>query len=365
MLTLACIACAAAGLASPPVARDFTFADEPGRRFDARITAPPTEARVGISVLLIGGGMAWDLGWTAPGSFTIDGKTTQVTINGQVHRDADTLAQALVERGLVVVQWGSIASDDVQGRSNPALARPIPFPESVELARAALKAAREQPEVDRERVVLVGHSLGAARAARIADDGVVGLVALAGAYLGATDRSPTKLAAEAVKDAGSADANGDSLISRDEFPAWKDADPRRAGIEWVNMDRDGDGFARGWELAAADRLTHPGDPLAIDPGRPEFAGGPWPLDILRTRKLPTLAIFGGLDPISVHGPILELAGARGARIEVAYVPQRGHQLGEEADGRFGPLDRAVAARVATWAAGLAQIPKRHKENESK
>ncbi len=273
-----------------------------GRAFVAELDRPP-RAR-GAGVLLLGGGYAHDAAWSVPGSMESDGRTLALTINGEAHADAPLIASALTARGFVVMR----ASTVPLGSSEAA---PVGFEESLALAAAALRELRAQPGV--ERVYLVGHSLGATRAALIADADVGAIVCLAGAYLSRTTASPRALAASALGDPAS----------------------MAAGV-----DLDGDGVVSGWEGAAATLNAS-----AASEFRP---GVPWAIDRLRELGTPVLAVFGGLDPVSVHGPAL----AALPRAEVVYLAGLGHQLGEEAAGEewalVGPISPKVVERIAGW-----------------
>ncbi|MFM9994503.1 MAG: hypothetical protein ACKVU4_01740 [Phycisphaerales bacterium] len=333
--------------------REFTFKSAGGREHRALLSIPAPADRRGVSVLLIGGGAAWDEHWTAPGEYTIQGNSTRVTLDGRPTRDGETIAAALVGRGFVVMQWSSIPADDAPAAANSAMAAGIPFPESVALTHAALAALREQPEVDEKRIALLGHSLGATRACQVADDGVVAMVFLAGAYLSTTSDPPRRLAAEAFKEFGGLDADTGGTVTRTEFDAWRAATPVNAALppEFGLIDRDHDGVLRGWEVASARaiaRLTA-GDDSVIST-KPTIGGGPWPVAVLGRTTMPVLAVFGGLDAMAYHGPWLERQFQRPPTraIDVWYIPDRGHQIGPERDGLIGPIDPTVVARLADW-----------------
>lgn len=301
----------------------------------------PEQAR-STGVLLIGGGMAHDEHWTVPGSHEHDGVVTTFTIDGKPKRDADALASALADAGFVVMQYSSIRTDDPLHAKDPAMASPMGYEQSVEVARAALKTLRSQGGV--KRVILIGHSLGATRACHIADDDVIGLGFLAGAYLSRTAARTSDVAQQALD----AHAGHDGVLAAEQA----------AQLDVESIDRDGDGLLRGWEVAAFERdqaISETGvDPLG-EPDREHFrAALPWAWDVLREGDVPVLAIFGGLDTISLHGPMLETIDA-----EVVYLADRGHQLSVEEDGLVGPMDEQVVQRVVTWAttvAGEADVP---------
>ncbi|MFN0134212.1 MAG: dienelactone hydrolase family protein [Phycisphaerales bacterium] len=340
-------------LAADITTREFEFKDDDGRVYSARLSLPDAPARTGVTVLLIGGGSAFDLHWTLPGSYSIDDVETRCTIDGKPTRDADRIAGELASAGFVVMQWGLIHRDDAKAKENPALAEGLPFPRSRELTRLALRELRWQPEVDGTRIVLIGYSLGATRACQIADDGVIGFVLLAGAYLSHTSTSPRAMATQAATKLGLGEAAHES-VDREQYERLR-ADPAMGSqltADFESVDRDGDGRARAWELAAAMQLH---DDAAGVPGwrsdKMQFSGSEWPSQVLVKRRLPTLAISGGLDPISVHAPLLARE-ARGSGdtdwLTVLCLRDLGHMLSAERDGLCGPMSDAVIDAVRIW-----------------
>jgi hypothetical protein len=301
---------------------EHTLADGVLRSYAARIDRPGPDAANGRAVLLLGGGLVTDMDWTVPGSVEQDGETLVLTSTGEATRDAETIGRALVDAGFVVMRWSSVHRDDPVAREAGAGAgMPIPFEDSVALGRAARDAFRARSPEARTKLAAVAHSLGAPRAAAIVDDGFVALVFLAGAYTSRTEQNPSALI-RAV--AGTEDPHG--------------VDP---------PDFDGDGVTRDWERAAQARL----DGSPPDAGRAELRPGvPWPVDVLESTRLPLLAVYGGVDPISVHAPWLErFARQRGLnRVRVEYRAGLGHQLGTEENGRIGPIDPRVVALITGW-----------------
>src|SRR5690242_5278792 len=107
--------CAVEAAAGEVTTRDWWMQDESGRSYAARLRVPADAERAQVgraAVLLLGGGSVFDLNWTVPPSYEIDGKVTKVTIDGKETRDAETLAAALAQAGFVVMQWSSIHRDD-------------------------------------------------------------------------------------------------------------------------------------------------------------------------------------------------------------------------------------------------------------
>lgn len=346
----------AIAVAGDVTSRDWWMQDDNGRFYAARLRTPAQADRLGSTVLLLGGGSVFDLNWTVPPSYEIDGNVTKVTIDGKETRDAETLATALANAGFVVMQWSSIHRDDEKAKESPALATGLPFPRTLELARLALTECRKQPEVDPKRLILLAHSLGATRACQFADDGVIGMVFLAGAYLSRLEGTPSEVCAAELARYPGLDTDGSATITAAEFDAWR-TDPAHAReVVWTfaTADKDRDGLLRPWEIAGAriaSQLTS--DPAAGFSPKPELRPGcGWPSDILKDHHTPTLAIFGGLDPMSIHGPILEHASLDNVRIE--YIPARGHQLSPEENHLIGPIDPKVVERIVEWARQRAQ-----------
>jgi len=141
--------------------RDFTFETAAERTHAARLFLPADEDRNGHAVLLIGGGNVQDMHWTVPGAIETPEGRFQFTIDGTSTTDADTLANAIADAGFIVMQWSSIYEGDPLHEQNRAMATPMEYPDSVRLAADALAAMRAQPEINADRIILLGHSLGA------------------------------------------------------------------------------------------------------------------------------------------------------------------------------------------------------------
>lgn len=342
LLLAAALLAALGGCATRTASDAFTFSRtlESGetRVYPALIERPAPREANGSSVLLIGGGYGWDLHWTMPGWYEAEGERVWLTLDGESTRDADRIAGRLLGEGFTVLRFSSIFEGDPKLDMEKGMMTPVGVPESFALTRDAIDAFRGRGGFDPGRLVLLGHSLGAARAAVVADaEDVAGFVLLAGAYVSPTRVFPTELAAAALERHGAAD--GEGVVSLDAV----NAEDRAEAI-----DRDGDGLLRGWELAAWDRSAG-----AIDVDDAEdvwIAGERWPSAGLLELDVPVLAVFGGLDPISVHGPWLEHAGESGAlsSCTVRYFAELGHNLGEEREGRTGPISDDVLDAVASW-----------------
>lgn len=342
------VLCAAALTGRGPVVREFEFeGPDDGRRYPARLTVPREPN--GATVLLIGGGSAFDIPWTTPGRIESEGHSFAVTLDGRDTHDADRLASALVERGFTVMQWSLIHSED---RIEAGMVKDaVDYPQSVKVTRRALEACREQPGVDGRKIILVGHSLGATRAFAAADEGVIGVVGLAGAYLDRVAKSPRVVVEEMWAAFPGADTDANGALSEAEFAA-SEAVRGATGRDFGEVDLDGDGVLRGWEVAGAWMTARIEAGEAVLDERAEFRTGiAWPVDVMSQRsELPVLLVCGGLDDLSLHGALIRSRGM--AKVEVEFVPKVGHMLGEERGFRFGPMDEAIVRRVSEWAASV-------------
>ncbi|MEM0984041.1 MAG: hypothetical protein AAGI17_08845, partial [Planctomycetota bacterium] len=77
-------------LLAQPAPEPFTFTSE-GQAgvwtHRAVVERPDPAFDTGYAVMLWSGGFATDLNWSLPGSYTIEGETTRLTITGKTHRD--------------------------------------------------------------------------------------------------------------------------------------------------------------------------------------------------------------------------------------------------------------------------------------
>lgn len=186
--------------ASPSEVRS-SFAGPQGLRFDTVIESPPESVHNGWAVLMIGGGLGNDLDWVTPGTLEMDGQRNQVTLSGEPHADAPRISAALASKGFTVMRWSTIAHDDPLADQWPVRATPRTLAELAEQTRAALAELRRQPMVQPERVILLGFSLGAARACTIAaeDDGVAALILLSPAYFNRPEKPPASFEANGMR----------------------------------------------------------------------------------------------------------------------------------------------------------------------
>ncbi|MGP1347642.1 MAG: hypothetical protein ACTS3F_13375 [Phycisphaerales bacterium] len=338
--------------------------------YDARIMVPSRAN--GGAALLLGGGSVSDMHWTVPASIDVGGRTVMLTSTGGPLRDADALTAALLERGFHVMQWSSIHRDDPRYADDPAYAEGLAYEEVRGLARRALDVLLEHELTAGMPVVLVGQSLGGARAIQISEGrvvseggedggGVAGIVLISGAYV-----SPY---AERVSLAGSA------LLARHGLAApmgVAEVSAHGALLDELGvgdggaLDVDGDGVVRGWEFGSAEALARMdrGDRslLAGD----ELLGERHPGWLVLDLGVPVLAVFGGTDPVTVHGPVMERlardAGAGG--VEVRIERGLGHGLGvveappardaEVIQGVAGPIRGWVVEVIAEWCDGVVR-----------
>lgn len=165
-----------------------------GEQFDAVVHRPAASNASGWGVLLIGGGMGNDLDWTNPGTVSVDGQPFATSITGDSYADAPVISAELVSRGFIVARWSTIARGDPLASAWPSQTTPRSLTNLIDQSRAALTLLRNEPGVKADQVVLLGHSLGAARSFTIAaeDSGVRAVVALSPAYF--TSRTPTPAA---------------------------------------------------------------------------------------------------------------------------------------------------------------------------
>jgi hypothetical protein len=345
----------------PPPAPDvtpgpqaFSFKSPDGHSYDGRIEHPTPDKRNGFAVVLLGGDLANDLDWTIPADSAIDGRPPH---------DAARLADALVARGYTVMRWETIPTDGDFKAQWPGAVVFNSYPETVDHARAALRAFRELKAVDDANIILLGLGLGATRACQLAEtDGpVAGLILLGGELLARTGHEPGERQALADAWIAPADTSQDGKVSAEEFDAAKASDPARplSDLGFAAIDRDGDGQLSRWEVAAQlinrMRLANDGtvdfdkDWRKYTLSRPE--------DVIARLGVPVLVVYGGLDEDhAVNGPILEARGTAESwkDVQERYFPAVGHQLGPETsdtpDGatKVGPMPDDVVNAIGEW-----------------
>jgi pimeloyl-ACP methyl ester carboxylesterase len=270
------------------------------------------------------------------------------------------------------MQYASIHQGDLDAIDNPALADYVPYAESRDIAVAALAALRAQPGIIPSGIVLVGHSLGGTRALQVAatDPGVCALVLLAPAYSSRLGVRPSLAAEETVEALKTHNLDADAGIPRYVFNAKHSLFPPPLNdAHFDALDRDDDETLRRWEIASALVLAHldAGDTSDLTDAT-DFNGAPFPADVLTPafdRDVPTLAVFGGLDSMSVHAPLLgrtpaERAGSGKGSLSVVILANLGHNLGPvrprdnpdfvaiAGPVLTGPIDQAIPDLIARW-----------------
>lgn len=342
------------------VAQPRTFSFQTGEGFEYRgvIDLPPRGfTKESYAVLLLGGGLANDLDWSVPGSYTI---------TGEAHADAPIISRALTDAGFIVARWSTIRVGDPKADKWPDEVTPTSYEQTLEQAKSALAAVRSLNLVAPDRIVLLGHSLGARRALNLcAQDGAIpGVVCLSGADLVRTgydgQARKQELRGEAGRIHAEMDRTGDGRVETWEFQGWapiadehgaiRETDgaiPRAEGA-FATIDADADAALRRWEIEARLAL-HTRSKSADQPAPLDSKGRPWGEEVLFT--LPrALLLYGGQDPWSSQGVIVREAAAQRASpsVEVCFLPGLGHNLGPENEGRHGPVSPGALAQVVAW-----------------
>lgn len=163
-----------------------------GEEFDAVVHRPAPSNANGWGVLLIGGGMGNDLDWCNPGMVHVNGQPIATSISGEPFADAPAISAELVARGFVVVRWSTIARGDPLAREWPSKATPRSLTNLLDQTRGALRLLQSERGVKPDQLVLLGHSLGAARSFTIAanNTAVRAVIALSPAYFTSRTSAP-------------------------------------------------------------------------------------------------------------------------------------------------------------------------------
>lgn len=324
-------------LAGDAVTHNLSIAGPRDWTYDARLVVP-FEGRSGLSVLLIGGGIGNDLEWTVPGTLEWNGTSMQMTIDGTSHRDAPRIAEALTGHGHSVMYFSTIAREDPKRDRWPLEMTMMEPADLLVLAQQAANALRTHSTTDSDDVVLVAHSMGAQRACvQAAKDQAIKAIVLLGAAqmtrTGPDDPGRNLHREAAAQRLNQLDADGDGAVRGAEIPR--------------GMDFDDDNLLRVWEVAAD--MAKKARPSITDTA-PDKTGMAFGEDSLQLRPIPTLALYGSLDEAQAcHAPVLQSLVDAGTlpQVSVRMLPNIGHQLGPEQDGRAGPIsDSALDAIVA-------------------
>ena len=322
-----------------PTIHNLSFSGPRDWTYDARLVVPSGE-RSGLVVLMIGGGLGNDLGWTVPATLEWNGEVIPMTIDGTTHHDAPRIAGALAAHGHAVMHYSTIAREDPKRDRWPYEMTMMAPTELLSLATLAATCVRAHPATTKDRLVLLGHSMGGQRScAQAADDpAVVGLVLLAPAQMtrtGPDDPGGDLNQLEAHAQLKAQDTNGDGQVQGAEIPE--------------SSDLDKDGTLRLWEasaiLARVRRAAMPPQ------DGPDSHGIPFGEDALAKRPLPTLVLYGSLDDAqSHHAPILQdlIDAGTLTSVEVRILPGIGHQLGPEQDNRLGPVSNEAIELITAF-----------------
>lgn len=313
--------------------------------------------------MLIGGGSITDIDWTIHPRVKDGGAMREMTLDGQATKDAESIARALRSRGYTVLRWSSIHKDDASHAADPARADYQPYEVTANHARAAFRAFGDRGGFERGKVILIGHSLGAARAAAVIRDeaGIAGLVAIAGAEVARSGWKGNELRERVKADLDAMDVDTSGGASRAEFSAWaaksegEAAALVKAGFE--SLDFDADGEVRDWEIAAGWMMSARREKnLALE--KPSLPGeNPFLEDLLLSKEFSAAFLCGSLDYVSRFAPVLKRLCEKGPRARVRFevMPGLNHQLAEERDGKTGPMTAEAVNKVADaadWMRGL-------------
>lgn len=356
-IALAIVGWAVAGATAIAESREFSFKTNEGHEFRGVIDLPPGGVTPQThAVLMLGGGVANDLDWSVPAEYSL---------SGEPHADAPILSRALTEAGFVTARWSTIRVADPKADQWPQQATLYTYAQSLEQATGALAALREQGLVAPDRVILLGHSLGARRALNICetDERIPAVVCLSGADIARTCFEDRKQAfrGEVGRIFGEMDRTGDGRVEQWECDAWaplKDDEalghdpalPLPAGpLLFATLDADADGVVRAWEVGARLAILARRSPDLRHAETPSPRRA-WGEDVLAARGLPALLIYGGLDPWAAQGVIVrDRAIDEGLEsVNTVFMPGLGHNLSEERDGKMGPISSRATEAVVGW-----------------
>ncbi|MCO6455295.1 MAG: alpha/beta hydrolase [Pirellulaceae bacterium] len=347
----------AASLATTQV----TFSTDDGLVFDAEVVSPAERERNGYGVLMIGGGVGNDLHWSTPGAIGEGQERRPLTLTGQTHADAPAIARSLAQRGFTVMHWSTLHQQDPKRRLWPSQATPHSPRELLRFSAAALAAFRERNRFPPRHVLLLGHSLGAVRAANLAadDNGICALILLAPAQFtrtGPDDAGRNQNRRESAEFLKLADQNQDRRCSEAEFSTWLKQQPGSqhplARQSFERLDFHSDGLLVDWEISAGIARHRRAGRILQKPAATDAFGMRWTEDILSRKPIPTLVIYGTLDNAqSHHAPVIAdlIESQRLRQIDLKIIPDVGHQLGPEDGGQVGPISLAVCDILADWA----------------
>lgn len=311
-------------------------------KLNAAIDRPDPEHDRGMAVMMFSGGLSATTDWTVPGFYELNGQRHQLTLSGEPTADGLTIATALRDAGFTVLRYASIREGDPLFAQSPVMAEALKYPGTLALARTAWDELLERSGFAPERVIVLGHSLGAARALQVSEGKAAGGVFLAGAFASLIEGSVRERAREAI---GDLDADGDGVVARAEFestpPPWG---------SFASIDADGDGELRGWEVLAAIERSFDDTPALPQSDRYAPEETPPSAILIDRTTMPALLLWGELDPLSAYGPRLAWWSAAMQRdnMTTRYFQGLGHALTRERDGLTGPIEPAVLDAIVGW-----------------
>ncbi|MBO6739087.1 MAG: hypothetical protein JJ916_04420 [Phycisphaerales bacterium] len=285
--------------------------------FDMLIELPDGfDPETDYAVVMFSGGSGTDIDWTRRGAYTLNGNTQQLTISGEPTKNGERIAQALLDAGYGVVRYSTAFRDT---DTKPEQYETMRFPDTIGLARKAWDRAQRETGLPIDRLFVLGHSLGATRAALVTEK-PAGYVVLAGSYMAPSSSSVRSI-----------------VMSRQ-------------SEEVEGEDYDGSGTIEQWERAA----KHAIEEQVFRDNTPFTTQGEsyaWPSDQLATSGSPVLAVWGSLDSSSYQGPIMshifEDEGVSD-RLTSVYFEDIGQHMGRSEGGRRGPIERKVTERIVDW-----------------
>ena len=313
--------------------------------FDARLIEPANE-RSGLTVVMIGGGISNDLDWTTPGKIKVGEDSMQLTITGESHKDATTIAIALADQGHAVLHYSTIADEDPKRDLWPLEVTPHAPRDLLLLQKSATELARKHPATSNDRLILLAHSMGAQRAAaQAAKDEQIHAMVLMGAaqmtHTGPEDPGRNLNAAAARSRLQELDQDDDGKVMGEELPE--------------DLDFDLDGILQAWEMSAAIAITERGKISAAP--RTDQHGIPFGEESLKGRSLPVLVIYGQLDNAQGHhAPVLQsLVDQEHLRqLEIRIIPNLGHQMSPQEGMLVGPISSGAIQGIVEWIGDLGQ-----------
>lgn len=277
------------------------------------------------------------------------------------HRPFLVLADHLTRAGFAVLRYDDRGVGGSKGDLNKATQSDLAGD-----ARGALDWLAAQPEIDKKRLGLLGHSEGAMIAAKAAaaDKRVAALIMLAGPGVTGAELLPQQLAAIA-RTSGSAQVDIDAqLVLQKELLAALLAGKPRADLEEL---------LRKLVLLQTPTARRPQETAALVTASLMSLDTPWFRDFLRAdpradlrklKKTPVLALIGGLDlqvPADANLPQIEraLQQAGNKAFVAKTLPGKNHLFQTAktgSPGEYGEIEETMSpdalAEITTWLRGV-------------